>query len=122
MNIRSILGLSLSLLWFSTGLPWHAQGDSPKVPSVGDSWEMPGFECTVVAVGPEPFSYTSHGKTTFLSHVEDRWVNHMEMRPTDYTIVVDPGVPSVTIEGEEAIKPKDPKGGHYYLIECDRAG
>ncbi len=122
MNIRLIFGLSLSLLFFSAGLPWLARGDSAKVPSVGDPWEIPGFECTVVAVGPKPFSYTSHGKITFLDHVEDRWVNHMEMRNTTYTTVVDPSVPSVKVEGWEVIKPKDPKGGHYVLSECDRKG
>ncbi len=123
MNIRLIFGLSLSLLYFSAGPPGHARGDSAKVPSVGDPYEFPGFPgCKVVAVGPKPFSYTSHGKTTYLTHVEDRWVNHLESRPTDYTIVVDASVPSARFAGEEIIKPKDPKGGHYYLVECDRTG
>ena len=123
MNIKLIFGLSLSLLFFSAGFPWLARGDSAKVPSVGYPSEIPGFfECKVVAVGCKPFSYTSHGKITFLKHVEDRWVNHMEMRNTTYTTVVDPSVPSVKVEGWEVIKPKDPKGGHYFLVECDRMG
>ena len=122
MNIRLISGLSVFLLFLSAGVPWPAQGDSAQVPSVGDPAEIPGFQCEVVAVGPKPFSYTSHGKTTFLDHVEDRWVNHMEMRSTTYTIVVDPSVPSAKIGGEEALTPKDPKGGHYFLIECDKKG
>ncbi len=120
MNIRLIFGLSLSLLFIGAGLPWLAWGESVKVPTVGDSWELPGFECKVVAVGSKPFSFTSHGKTTYLQHVEDRFVNHMEMRNTTYTTVVDPSVPSVKVEGWEVIKQKDPKGGHYFLSECDR--
>ena len=110
MNIRLISVLSVSLLFLSAGLPWPARGDSAQVPSVGDPVEIPGFgECKVAAVGSEPFSYTSHGKTTLLSHVEDRWVNHMEMRNTSYTIVVDPSVPSVKVEGWEVINRRIPR-------------
>ena len=100
--------------------PPTSTSDSRRVPSVGDPWEMPGFACKVVAVGPKPFSHTCQGKTTYLSHVEDRWVNHLETRNTTYTIVVDASVPSAKFAGWETLTPKDPKGGHYYLSECDR--
>ena len=122
MNTRLIFGLCGLLLSFGAGLASVARGDSANVPSLGDPWQIPGFECTVVGVGPEPFSYTSHGKALFLDHVEDRWVNHMELRNTTYTMVVDPSIPSARIGDEEFLTSKDPKGGHYLLIECDRKG
>ena len=116
--VASVLGMGL-LLSIAVPPPL-AQGEPAKVPAVGDGSEIPGFSnCTVVRVGPGPFSYTSHGKKLFLDHAEDRWVNHMEYRNTIYTMVVDPSVPSARIGDEEFLTEKDPKGGHYFLVECD---